>query len=97
MRPASSSAAPNGPSWSGFPGWTWSLKGRLDIPSTGVKSFRFTLDELARICLALSEALLDVEGRDVVKLLAVAGKVTDLLNQAVGELERPFEGQESGP
>ena len=47
------------------------LKGRLDIPTTGVEAFRFTLDELARICLALSEALLDVEGREIVKLLAV--------------------------
>jgi hypothetical protein len=70
----------------GVPGLDMGLKDRLDIPSTGPKSFRFTLDELARICLALSEALLDVEGREVVKMLSVAGKVTDLLNQAVGEL-----------
>ena len=47
------------------------LKGRLDIPTTGVKAFRFTLDELARICMALSEALLDVKGREIVKLLEV--------------------------
>ena len=73
----------------GVPGLDEGLKGRLDIPSTGVKSFRFTLDELARICLALSEALLDVEGRDAVKRLAVAGKITDVLDQAVGELESP--------
>ena len=73
----------------GVPGLDKELKGRLDIPSTGVKSFRFTLDELARICLAVSEALLDVEGRDAVKRLAVAGKITDVLDQAVGELESP--------
>ena len=73
----------------GVPGLDKELKGRLDIPSTGVKSFRFTLDELARICLAVSEALLDVEGRDAVKRLTVAGKITDVLNQAVGEPESP--------
>jgi Plasmid pRiA4b ORF-3-like protein len=79
----------------GVPGLDVKLKGRLDIPSTATKSIPFTLDELARTCLALSEALLDAEGRDVVKLLKVAGKVTDLLNQAVGELagaEKPRRG-----
>src|SRR3954468_1447131 len=72
----------------GVPGLDETWKGRLDIPSTGVKTFPFTMDELARICLALSEALLDAEGRDAVKLLKVTGKVTDLLNQAVAEVER---------
>src|SRR4051794_9302570 len=60
----------------GVPGLNVGLKDRLDIPSTAVKSFTFTMDELARICLAVSEALLDVEGRDAVKLLKVTGKVT---------------------
>ncbi|QDV37688.1 IS1096 element passenger TnpR family protein [Tautonia plasticadhaerens] len=72
----------------GVPGLDVGLKERIDIPSTGVKSFRFTLDELARICLGLSEALLDAEGREVVKLLKVTGKVTDVLDQAVGELAK---------
>src|SRR3954470_20687581 len=43
----------------GVPGLDVKLKERLDIPSTAMKSFPFTLDELARTCLALSEALLD--------------------------------------
>src|SRR3954447_6521547 len=72
----------------GVPHLDAGLKGRLDTPSTGVKTFPFTLDELARICLALSEALLDTEGRDAVKLLKVAGKVTDLLNQSIAEVEQ---------
>src|SRR5947209_12492323 len=53
----------------GLPELDVRLKGRLDIPSTATKSLQFTVDELARICLALSEALLDAEGRDAVKLL----------------------------
>jgi hypothetical protein len=59
------------------------LRARLDVPSTGVRSFRLTLDEVARICLALSEALLDAEGGDIVRLLSLTGKVTDVLDQAV--------------
>lgn len=81
----------------GAPGLDEGLKGRLDTPSTGVRFFRFSLDELARICLALSEALLDVEGREVVKLLAVAGKVTDVLDQAVGEMERTEKPRRAAP
>jgi hypothetical protein len=75
----------------GVPGLDACLKERLDIPSTGVKSFRFTLDELARICLALSEALLDAEGREIVKLLKVTGKVTDRLDQAIDEVQKAGE------
>ena len=70
-------------------------KGRLDIPMTATKSFRFTLDELARLCLAVSEALLDAEGRDAVRLLKLAGKVTDRLNQAIDEVEKG--GKPGGP
>ncbi len=81
----------------GVPGLDVKLKGRLDTPSTGVKSFPFTMDELARICLALSEALLDAEGRDAVKLLKVTGKVTDLLNQAVAEVERAGKPRRAAP
>ncbi len=72
----------------GMPGLDVRLKERLDILSTATRTIPFTLDELARICLAVSEALLDGEGRDAVRMLGVAGKVTDLLNLAVGELER---------
>src|SRR5689334_22881393 len=72
----------------GLPELDVKLKERLDVLSTATTSIRLTVDELARICLALSEALLDVEGRDAVRLLKLAGKVTDLLNRAVGERER---------
>ncbi len=72
----------------GMPGLDVRLKERLDILSTATRALPFTLDELARICLAVSEALLDVEGRDAVRMLGVAGKVTDVLDQAVGELVR---------
>ncbi len=71
----------------GMPGLDGRLKERLDILSTATRTIPFALDELARISLAVSEALLDVEGRDAGRILTVAGKVTDLLNQAVGELE----------
>ncbi len=81
----------------GVPGLDVGLKKRLDIPTTGVKSFPFTMDELARICLALSEALLDAEGRDAVKLLKVTGKVTDLLNQAIAEVERAGKPRRAAP
>ena len=81
----------------GVPGLDVKLKERLDIPSTAMKSFPFTLEELARTCLALSEALLDAEGRDVVKVLKVAGKVTDLLNQAVGELAEAEKSRRAAP
>ncbi len=67
----------------GLPELDVKLKGRLDILSAATTSIRLTVDELARICLALSEALLDAEGRDAVKMLKVTGKVTDLLDQAV--------------
>ena len=62
------------------------LKERLDVRSKGVKSFSFTLYDLARICLALSVGLLDAQDRDFVKMLSLAGKVTDRLDHAVGEL-----------
>jgi hypothetical protein len=39
-------------------------KERLDILSTATRAIHFTLHEPARICLSLSEALLDVEGRE---------------------------------
>src|SRR4051794_9103759 len=45
----------------GLPELDPKLKGRLTVPSTAATSIRFTLDELARICLAVSEALLDAE------------------------------------
>jgi hypothetical protein len=67
----------------GLSGLAEGLRARLDVPSTGVRSFRLTLDEVALICLALSEALLDAEGGDVVRLLSLTGKVTDVLEQAV--------------
>jgi hypothetical protein len=70
----------------GLPGLAEGLRARLDVPSTGVRSFRLTLDEVARICLALSEAILDAEGEDIVRLLSLTGKVTDVLDQAVGGL-----------
>ncbi len=72
----------------GLPGLDVKLKGRLDILSAATTSIRLTVDELARICLALSEALLDAEGRDAVKMLKVTGKVTDLLDQAVAGTEQ---------
>src|SRR5262245_4849104 len=72
----------------GLPELDVRLKGRLDIPSTATRSFSFTMDELARLCLALSEALLGAQGRDAVKLLKLTGKVTDLLNQAIAEVGR---------
>jgi hypothetical protein len=71
----------------GLPELDVKLKGRLDIPSTTTRSFPFTMDELARICLALSESLLDAQGRDAVRLLKLTGKVTDLLNQAIADVE----------
>src|SRR5438270_13336696 len=67
----------------GLPELDVNLKGRLDLLSTATTSIRLTVDELARICLALSEGLLDVEGRDAVKLLKLTGNFTDLLDQAV--------------
>ncbi len=81
----------------GMQGLDVRLKERLDILSTATRALPFTLDELARICLAVSEALLDVEGRDAVRMLGVAGKVTDLLNQAVGELERTEKPRRAAP
>ncbi len=81
----------------GMPGLDVRLKERLDILSTATRAIPFTLDELARICLAVSEALLDVEGRDAVRMLGVAGKVTDLLSQAVGELEGTEKPRRAAP
>ncbi|QDV36967.1 plasmid pRiA4b ORF-3 family protein [Tautonia plasticadhaerens] len=81
----------------GAPGLDVGLKEQLDIPSTATKSIPFTMDELARICLALSEALLDAEGRDAVKLLKVTGKVTDRLNQAIDEVEQAGKPQRAAP
>jgi hypothetical protein len=70
-----------------LPGLDGTLKGRIDVPSAAPRSFRFTMDELARACLALSDALLDAEGRDAVRLLKLAGKVTDSMNRAAGDLK----------
>lgn len=72
----------------GLPELDVRLKGRLDIPTTASRSFRFTLDELARLCLALSEALLLAEGREVVTLLKLTGKVTGRLDQAIDDVEK---------
>ena len=81
----------------GLPELDEKLKERLDILSTATTSIRFTTDELARICLAVSEALLDAEGRDAVRLLKLAGKVTDLMNQAIGEREQPGKPRRAAP
>jgi Plasmid pRiA4b ORF-3-like protein len=81
----------------GVPGLDVRLKERLNIPSAATRSFPFTMDELARICLALSEALLDAEGRDAVKLLKVTGQVTDLLNQAIAEVRKPSKSGRASP
>lgn len=81
----------------GLPELDVELKGRLDILSTATTSIRFSVGELARICLAVSGALLDVEGRDAVRMLKIAGKVTDLLSQAVGEGETPSEARRAVP
>lgn len=81
----------------GLPELGVELKGRLDIPSTATTSIRFTVDELARLCLAVSGALLDVEGRDAVRMLKIAGKVTGLLDQAVGEGETPSKARRAVP
>jgi hypothetical protein len=81
----------------GLPGLDGTLKGRLAIPSTAPRSDRFSIDELARICLAISEALLDVEGRDAVRLLKLAGKITDLLNQAIDKRERSGKARWAAP
>jgi hypothetical protein len=70
----------------GLSGLPEGLRARLDVPSTGVRWFRLTLDEVARICLALSEALLDAQGGDIVRLLSLTGKVTEVLDRAVGGL-----------
>ena len=81
----------------GLPELDVELKGRLDILSTATTSIRFRVDELARICLAVSGALLDVEGRDAVRMLKIAGKVTNLLNQALGEGETPSKTRRAVP
>ena len=81
----------------GLPELDVNLKGRLDILSTATTSIRLTVDELARICLALSEALLDAEGRDAVKMLKVTGKVTDLLDQAVAGTEQAGKTRRAAP
>ena len=81
----------------GMPGLDVRLRERLDLLSTATRALPFTLDELARICLAVSEALLDVEGRDAVRMLGVAGKVTDLLNQAIGELVKTEKPRRAAP
>ena len=41
--------------------------------------------------------LLDAEGRDAVKLLKVTGKVTDLLNQAIAEVEQAGKPRRAAP
>ena len=86
IRRTSNSAHRNGAILVGLRDLDLALKERLDVPSRGVKSFAFTLHDLARICLALSVGMLDAQGRDIVKVLSVAGKVTDRLDHAVGEL-----------
>ena len=71
------------------------LKEQFGIPSRGVKSFTFTLYDLGRICLALCVGMLDAQGTDIVKVLSLAGTVTDRLDQAVGELAKPSKSRRS--
>ena len=43
------------------------------------------MGQWAEVCFPLSEAMLDAEGRDQVKLLSVAGPVADCLTKMLGE------------
>ena len=81
----------------GVPELRREVEGAARHPLDRHEVVRFTMDELARICLALSEALLDAEGRDAVKMLKVTGKVTDLLDQAIAEVEKPAKPRRAAP
>jgi hypothetical protein len=72
----------------GLPALGEVLKGRLELPPGAPEPTRFTLADLSRMCLALSEAMVDAEGLEAVRMLSVAERVLGRLNHVVGKLAK---------
>jgi hypothetical protein len=63
----------------GLPGLKEPLKTQIDVASNGPRTFRFTVNDLAAICFALSETMLCAEVRDTVRPMRLAGKLSLVL------------------
>jgi hypothetical protein len=79
-----------------LPGLKETLKAQLDVASTNPRTFPLTVNDLAVICFALSEAMLG-SGRDGVRLMRVAGKLAlvlaDCLNGNAARKTKPPAGE----
>jgi len=66
-----------------------SVRGKLDVAPSGVRTFQLTLNDLAVICFAVSEALLGGDGVDTEKLVSVAEKAALVLVDCLNENAAP--------
>jgi len=63
-----------------------SLRTLLDVESKGPRVFNLTVNDLASLCFAISEATLEAEGKDKVKLLSLAERVLDGLRRCTEDV-----------
>jgi hypothetical protein len=67
-----------------------SVKGKLDVVPSGARTFQLTLNDLALLCFAVAEALLQGEELDTKRLMSVAGKATLVLVGCLNENATPI-------
>ena len=73
----------------GLPTLRNSLRAKLDVATSGVRTFQLTLKDLTVICFAISEALLEGEGLDTERLMSVAAKAPLVLVDCLNENAPP--------
>ena len=73
----------------GLPTLKSSLKAKLDVAPSGARTFQLTLNDLAVICFAVSEALLEGDGQNTERLTSVAGKASLVLVGVLNENAAP--------
>ena len=59
------------------------LRTLLDVESKGPRTFKLMVNDLASLCFAISEAMLEAEEKDKVKLLSTAERVLDGLHRCM--------------
>ncbi len=62
------------------------LRTLLDVESKGPRTFKLMVNDLASLCFAISEAMLEAEEKDRVKLLSAAERVLDGLHRCIEDV-----------
>ncbi len=62
------------------------LRTLLDVESKGPRTFKLMVNDLASLCFAISEAMLEAEEKDKVKLLSTAERVLDGLHRCMEDV-----------